>query len=153
MASEDVGDTSSDFLAGNRSSGAGMQPSRRLEPNPSEGLMAGVEYGVIRESLIAQFRKGRVSKRDICDAHPELLRAARNIGRPSAESCPICQDGHMVHVTYAFGNGLPSGGRCVTDSSDIARLKVRIHGGQVACYVIEVCPGCAWNHLIRLVWA
>ncbi len=113
--------------------------------------MADVEYGVMRESLIAQFRKGRVSKRDICDAHPELLRAARNAGEPSAENCPICEDGHIVHVTYAFGNGLPRGGRCVTDSSEIAKLKVRSRGGQVACYVIEVCPDCAWNHLIRLV--
>jgi hypothetical protein len=107
-----------------------------------------VDYRLVRQSVVQQFRKGRLSRQDVCDAHPELRRAAVGAGRVANEACPICEEHQLVHVTYAFGNQLPAGGRCVTSAREMARLSRR--RAPVACYVVEVCPGCAWNHLTRV---
>lgn len=108
-----------------------------------------VDYRLIRQSVVQEYRRGRLSRHDVCDAHPELRRAAvGGAGRLTDEACPICEDHQLVLVTYAFGNQLPAGGRCVTSTREMARLARR--RVPVACYVVEVCPGCAWNHLTRV---
>lgn len=107
-----------------------------------------VEYRLARNAVVREFRKGRLSRLEVCDAHPELLRAARNVGVPLAEDCPICEETSMVHVTYVFGPRLPANGRCTSSPQELARLCGR--ADEVACYVVEVCPGCAWNHLVRM---
>jgi hypothetical protein len=113
------------------------------------GNAAGVvDYRLARQQVIKQFQKGRLSKLDVCDAHPELRRAASGAGKPTDEPCPICEEGPLSLVTYAFGSRLPAGGRCVTTAKDMARLSQR--RSQVTCYVVEVCPDCAWNHLARV---
>lgn len=97
--------------------------------------------------IIREFHKGRLSRPEVCDAHPELLRAAHNVGQPTAEDCPICEEAKVVHVTYVFGNRLPPSGRCITSQGELAKLSRGAR--QLACYVVEVCPGCSWNHLAR----
>src|SRR5690606_30370823 len=62
-----------------------------------------VDYRLTRQSVISEFRKGRLSRLDVCDAHPELRRAAEGAGRPTDEPCPICEASGVVLVTYAFG--------------------------------------------------
>ena len=52
-----------------------------------------------------------------------------------------------MHVTYVFGPRLPAHGRCPATATELARLCRRTD--EVACYVVEVCPECAWNHLAR----
>ncbi len=104
-----------------------------------------VSYRLARNSVVSEFQKGRLSRLDVCDAHPELLRAARNVGTGTAEPCPICEDGNVVLVSYVFGAGLPSSGRCVTSESELVKLDRR--AAELACYVVEVCPECSWNHL------
>ena len=84
---------------------------------------------------------------DVCDAHPELLRAARNVGRPTKEVCPICDDGRLVTVTFVFGAKLPPGGRCPGTAAELKALCRRPE--PVLCYEVEVCPACAWHHLMR----
>jgi hypothetical protein len=107
-----------------------------------------VDYRLQRQQVIQQFRKGRLSRLDVCDAHPELRRAAAGVGQPTRETCPICEDEKLSLVTYAFGPRLPAHGRCITKASEIDKLA---RGrAQVACYVVEVCPACAWNHLTRV---
>ena len=81
-----------------------------LQTSPTGGQ---VEYLLARNSVIREFRKGRLSRLDVCDAHPELIRAATNLGRPIGERCPICEESDLVEVTFVFGAKLPSGGRCV----------------------------------------
>jgi len=83
----------------------------------------------------------------VCDAHPELLRAARNVGEPTTEDCPICEETKVVLVSYAFGPRLPPSGQCVASRRELARLSGR--AAELACYVVEVCPECSWNHLAR----
>jgi hypothetical protein len=112
------------------------------------GSDAVVDYRLTRQSVVQQFRKGRLSRLDVCDAHPELRRAALMASQPTGEECPICEESQLVLVTYAFGPRLPPGGRCITSAREMAKLS---RGrAEVACYVVEVCPGCAWNHLTRV---
>jgi len=106
-----------------------------------------VDYRLARNSVLNEFRRGRLSRLDVCDAHPELLRAARGIGAPTEQPCPVCEAPGLVHVSYAFGARLPAGGHCFTTAAELARLTRR--AGDVTCYEIEVCPECAWNHLTR----
>jgi hypothetical protein len=109
--------------------------------------MAGqVTYRLARNSVVSEFRKGRLSRLDVCDAHPELVRAARGVGEETAEPCPICEEANVVLVSYAFGAGLPASGRCIENKADLRRAG-RGSTGDVCCYVVEVCPACSWNHL------
>ncbi|MEO7836363.1 MAG: DUF5318 family protein [Acidimicrobiales bacterium] len=108
---------------------------------------AQVDYRLARNGVLKEFRRGRLSRLDVCDAHPELMRAAANIGAATEQACPICEAPALVHVSYAFGARLPPGGHCFTTDAELRRLTRR--AGDVTCYVVEVCPECAWNHLAR----
>jgi Family of unknown function (DUF5318) len=108
---------------------------------------ARVEYRLARNALVRDVRRGRVDRVDVCDAHPELLRAARNVGRPTGEDCPICESVGTVEVTFVFGARLPPGGRCAATTAELNRLRRRAE--PVTCYAVEVCPECAWHHLTR----
>jgi hypothetical protein len=111
---------------------------------PSPGQ---IDYRLIRKHTVDEFKRGRLSRLDVCDAQPELLRAARNCGRPSQQPCPICESDELVLVSFVFGPRLPAHGRCVTSAKELDRLGRRI--GVLACYVVEVCSSCSWNHLLR----
>ena len=106
-----------------------------------------IDYRLVRRNTVDEFHRGRLGRRDICDAHPELLRAARNIGEPAPQECPVCDQPTMVHVTYVFGSRMPPQGHCVTSKAELAKLARR--STELAGYVVEVCPECAWNHLAR----
>jgi len=106
-----------------------------------------VDYRLARNSIVNQFHKGRLSRLDICDAHPDLLRAASNVGDETREECPICEEVNVRLVSYVFGNRLPPSGVCVTSRQEMSRLART--SKQMTCYVVEVCPNCSWNHLAR----
>jgi hypothetical protein len=111
------------------------------------GAVGEVDYRLARRRVLRQVKLGNVSTTDVCDAHPELLRAARNVGHPTNEICPICEDATLRHVTYAFGPRLPAQGKLVETAAHVARLD---RGPvEVACYTVEACPACGWNHLHR----
>ena len=79
-----------------------------MQTSPSGGR---VEYLLARNAVIREYRRGRLSRLDVCDAHPELLRAAGNLGRPTGDQCPICEEADLVDVTFVFGARLPAGGQ------------------------------------------
>jgi hypothetical protein len=113
------------------------------------GALGGaVDYRLLRLSVIADYRKKRLAQHEVCDAHPELVRAAREVGEPTSLDCPICEASKVVLVTYVFGPGLPSFGRCITAKREMVELGRRRE--QLAAYVVEVCPACSWNHLARV---
>lgn len=115
----------------------------------ADGQVTGqIDFRLARNAVLRQLRSGRLSRRDVCDAHPELLRAARGAGQLTAEDCPVCEEDKLRLVSYAFGSGLPPGGRCLTSQVQLARLSRS--GRMLSCYVVEVCPSCAWNHLAQL---
>jgi hypothetical protein len=106
-----------------------------------------IDYRLARNAVLSEFRKGRLGRPDVCDAHPELVRAAREVGSPTADSCPICESGQLVHVSYVFGPRLPAHGRCITTRRELTTFARRSTTN--TCYVVEVCPECSWNHLAR----
>jgi Family of unknown function (DUF5318) len=107
-----------------------------------------IEYRLARNAVVSEYQRGRLSRLDVCDAHPELLRAARSVGETTVETCPICEEDRLVHVSFAFGSRLPPGGRCLASAREEARLSRRSE--PASCYVVEVCPSCSWNHLSRM---
>ncbi|MHB1536472.1 MAG: DUF5318 family protein [Acidimicrobiales bacterium] len=125
----------------------GFRPES-LRGAETRGSVAGhVDYRLARNSVVSEYRKGRLSQLDVCDAHPELLRAAVNVGEESREECPICEESKVRLVTYVFGARLPPSGTCVTSRRELAKLA---RGARdLACYVVEVCPACSWNHLAQ----
>lgn len=113
------------------------------------GAAAGeVDFRVARRRVIADWRRGKVARNDVCDAHTELMRAARNMGRATRRICPICEDCTVVEVSYGFGKRMPPGGKLIETDAEIARLDKS--ATEIACYTVEVCPACGWNHLTRL---
>lgn len=113
------------------------------------GRVGQVDYRLARNSVIRNFRNGRLSQLDVCDAHPELMRAARGVGDTTSEICPICEEASVVLVTYVFGSGLGPSGHNVTSRIEVDRLAKR--SPELTCYVVEVCPSCKWNHLARSI--
>ena len=115
---------------------------------PAGAALGQVDYRLARNAVVSEFQKGRLSRTDVCDAHPELLRAARNCGAPARdEACPICEGEHLSLVSYVFGGRLPAHGRCLTSGAELIALARR--PTPLTCYVVEVCPDCSWNHLAR----
>lgn len=115
--------------------------------SPATGL-GQVEYRLARDSVVREHRRGRLSRLDVCDAQPELLRVARNLGKATEEDCPICEQEKLTHVFFAFGPRLPAGGRALSGERE---LRAMARGrDDVAFYVVEVCSACSWNHLVRM---
>ena len=54
-------------------------------------VLGNVDYRLARNVVVSEYRKGNLSRLDICDAHPELVRAAIDAGEASEEDCPICE--------------------------------------------------------------
>ena len=124
-------------------SGTSFDPAKQPIPaGPS------VDYKLARRSVLASLRRGTLSTAEVCDAHPELLRAGKNIGESVADPCPICSHETLRRVRYVFGEELKgNSGRVVYPAEWLAEL-VRDHE-QFTCYVVEVCVDCSWNHLVR----
>jgi hypothetical protein len=106
---------------------------------------AQVDHRLARQHLINEYRRGRLSQEQVCDAHPELIRAAANVGTEVATVCPICADHQLRLVTYVFGARLPAHGRCVSTAKEMAQLHRRRE--ELTAYVVEACVGCRWHHL------
>lgn len=110
-----------------------------------------IDYRMARRAVLRDVVAGLRSLQDVCDAHPDLVRAGRNIGDPVEDACPICDEDHLRRVTYAFFGTGPSrhSGRAVSRHS-VAEL-VKRHG-ELGVYVVEVCPQCSWHHLLESYW-
>ena len=126
-------------------------------PNPSpepgqepkaEAPRAIVNYQLRSHLMLRDYHAGKIYKSQICDAHPELMHAAKGVGEPVGKACPVCTNAELVYVRYVFGNRLGSSGRCMADQADLERIRLR-RKGLFTCYVVEVCRSCAWNHLVK----
>ena len=125
-------------------SGRSFDPTVR-PPQPSGPV---VDYGLARRSVLVSLRRGVLDTTDVCDAHPELLRAAKHIGEERFEACPVCSHQTIRRVSYVFGDELKrNSGRVVYPPEWLGELS-RTHDHFI-CYVVEVCIDCSWNHLVR----
>lgn len=104
-----------------------------------------VDYGLARRATLRSLFAGHATTTDVCDAHPDLLRAAKHHGESTLKTCPVCRKERLTHVTYVYGDelGQYAGRVKVTrELPDMAR-----EYGEFRVYVVEVCQGCGWNHL------
>lgn len=109
-----------------------------------------VDYTLQRRAVLQEFRKGLKSRPDICDAHPELMRAARYVGTETERQCPVCERRNLRVVAYVYGDALrrhKANGRCITTDTELRQLDEKVE--EFTCYEVEVCPDCSWNHLFR----
>jgi hypothetical protein len=104
-----------------------------------------VDYTLRKRSLLRDVRAGMLSVTDICDAHPELMRAARHVGELTKRDCPICEKDKLVLLAYVYGDDLKAENGRVW-SIDTGLKLAAAHKGS-CCYVVEVCRTCEWNHL------
>ncbi len=104
-----------------------------------------VDYSLARRAVLLAYRSGQVSRLEICDAHPDLLRAARSMGEATDVHCPVCDSGDLALVSYVFSDELSKRENGATwPRGDVAPLlKFR----EARLYTVEVCPDCSWNHL------
>jgi hypothetical protein len=106
------------------------------------------DYALARRAVLRDLERGRVTRLDVCDAHPELLRAGRHLGEPAPFGCPVCEARSLRYVSYVYGNDLrQANGRAITNASELERLGAA--HDEFARYVVEVCLECRWNHLTR----
>jgi hypothetical protein len=111
-------------------------------PRPNLGI---VDYTLAKRALLRDARRGLLSRLDICDAHPELMRAAKNIGQESETPCPVCDEFSLRLLAYVYADDLKRNNGRVWSIDAAMRLASQRRNG--TCYVVEVCTGCAWNHL------
>jgi hypothetical protein len=106
------------------------------------------DYGLARRAVLRDFRRGTLTRLDVCDAHPELVRAAQCIGTDIADECPVCGVNTMRLVTYVYGEKLKqANGRAISTEAELRKLGATCD--EFACYDVEVCVECRWNHLRR----
>lgn len=110
-----------------------------------------VDYGLARRAALTALHgrgpAGTVTRDDVCDAHPYLLRAARFHGEPSDRVCPVCGRAGLTDVRYVYGEQLGGYEGRVKARSELAAMAREY--GEFRVYVVEVCQGCAWNHLVQ----
>jgi hypothetical protein len=115
----------------------------------TDGARGIVDHRLARRMLINEVRRGRVPLEHVCDAHPELIRAAANVGTKTSTICPICEETELRLVNYVFGRGIGPQGRCVSTADEMRRLNSR--ADDLSAYVVEACVECRWHHLLRVL--
>jgi len=122
-----------------------MRPARGRRPAGKD--LGVVDYTLAKRALLRSFRTGLLSKLEICDAHPELLRAARYLGELAERPCPVCRNHELRLLAYVYADGLKRDNGRALEVGEAMATAARQRGG--ACYVVEVCTECSWNHLAQ----
>ena len=105
-----------------------------------------VDYTLAKRSVLESWRRGALDRLDLCDAHPELIRAARNVGMDVQRACPVCGNRSLKQVRYVYGDQLKHlSGRVVYPTG--WELELNRQFDEFRCYAVEVCVDCSWNHL------
>ena len=112
--------------------------SRRAELNV-------IDYTLAKRAILRDTQRGLQSVNDLCDAHPELMRAAKYVGEPTRVDCPVCHADKLVLLAYVYGDSLKHDNGRVWSIETGLRMAAAYPG--TSCYVVEVCRACQWNHL------
>jgi hypothetical protein len=124
-------------------------PGRRSKRTPLGGAnrrrLGVVDYTLAKRALLRDARLGLLGTTDICDAHPELMRAAKHVGEETRNDCPVCAREKLVLLAYVYGDSLKAENGRVWSIATGLRMAAA-HPGS-SCYVVEVCRRCSWNHL------
>jgi Family of unknown function (DUF5318) len=112
--------------------------SRRSELNV-------IDYTLAKRALLRDAQVGLNSVNELCDAHPELMRAAKYVGEPTRIDCPVCGKDKLVLLAYVYGDRLRADNGRVWSIDTGMRMAAA--DPSTRCYVVEVCRACHWNHL------
>ena len=93
-----------------------------------------IDYTLAKRALIRDARRGTLSVADLCDAHPELMRAAKHVGEATTSDCPVCGRDKLVLLAYVYGSSLGRNSGRVWPIQTGLRLTAA-HPGS-ACYVV-----------------
>ena len=104
-----------------------------------------IDYTLAKRAILRDSQLGLQSVNDLCDAHPELMRAARYVGEPTRIDCPVCGKDKLVLLAYVYGDTLKHDNGRVWSLDTGLRMAAAYPGA--CCYVVEVCRTCQWNHL------
>lgn len=106
-----------------------------------------VDYSLQRRALLREVYSNRVGTYEVCDASPYLKSAARFHGDQTDERCPICRRENLTHVNYIYGDELKTSAGQARSGAELPTLAMTLREFKV--YVVEVCRGCGWNHLVE----
>ncbi|NES16233.1 MULTISPECIES: DUF5318 domain-containing protein [Micromonospora] len=106
-----------------------------------------VDYSLQKRAVLRDLLASRIGTYDVCDASPYLKNAARFHGEPTEERCPICRSENLIHVHYIYGDELKQSAGQARNRAELSVLAMTLREFQV--FVVEVCPGCDWNHLVE----
>src|SRR5918998_5024720 len=106
-----------------------------------------VDYSLQKRAVLRDVYSGRVGTYEVCDASPYLKSAARFHGEPTDQRCPICRSENLIHVHYIYGDELKQSAGQARTRAELPVLAMTLREFQV--FVVEVCPGCDWNHLVE----
>ena len=103
-----------------------------------------VDYTLAKRALLRNARSGLLSRLELCDAHPELMRAARYLGADATRPCPVCDKDDLRLLAYVYGDSLKTNNGRAWEVREGLTLAAE---HQAVCYIVAVCTSCAWNHL------
>lgn len=106
-----------------------------------------VNHSLRKRAVLRDLLTNRVGPLDVCDASPYLKNAARFHGEPTDERCPICRSENLTHVHYIYGDELRQSAGQARTLAELPPLAMTLREFQV--FVVEVCLGCDWNHLVE----
>jgi len=106
-----------------------------------------VDYSLQKRAVLRDVYSGRVGTYEVCDASPYLKSAARFHGEPTDQRCPICRQENLTNVHYIYGDELKHSAGQARTLAELPVLAMTLREFQV--YVVEVCQGCSWNHLVE----
>ena len=106
-----------------------------------------VDYSLQKRALLREVYSGRVGTYEVCDASPYLKNAARFHGEATDLRCPVCRRENLTHVHYIYGDELKQSAGQARSQAELPVLAMTFREFQV--YVVEVCRGCGWNHLVE----
>jgi hypothetical protein len=106
-----------------------------------------VDFSLRRRALLREVHSGRVGTYEVCDASPYLKSAAKFHGEPSDERCPVCRKENLTLVHYIYGDELKQASGQARRLAELPVMAMTLREFHV--YVVEVCRGCGWNHLVE----
>lgn len=105
-----------------------------------------VDHALSRRAAIDEWHRTGGLGSDACDAHPDLIRAARWHGETTDRDCPICRETQVVELRYVYGKELGAFSGRLHPRQEIRALA--LEHGVLRVFVVEVCGNCHWNHVV-----
>ena len=98
-----------------------------------------------RRAVLREFRAGKKSRDELCDADFLLRAAGEHHGVDSDRPCPICESA-MRTVLWVYGDNLGRRSGSARREDEIAELIDET--GPFTVHTVEVCGNCRWNYLL-----